>query len=94
MMLTIPKVEESKKTVKLCDGCVRNKYRVLVIYTLHSCRISLREREHIFKKIGFPDQEIAMNFFKYVDLPLQELIFGRGYRVIQLTCRKTWESSK
>lgn len=62
MTLAIPKVEELKKTVKLCDGCVGNKNRVLVIHTLHSCSISLGEREHIFKKFGFPDQEITVNF--------------------------------
>jgi len=35
---------------------------VFVIHTLYAFRISLREREQILKKFGFPDQEIAMDF--------------------------------
>jgi len=58
----IPKVEEPEEILKFVDGCIWNTDGVFVIYTLQACRISLREREQIAKKNGFPNKEITMDF--------------------------------
>jgi hypothetical protein len=58
----IPKVKESKEIVKFFNGCIGNTDRMFVVSTLHGFGISLREREQVFKKFGFADQEIAMDF--------------------------------
>jgi hypothetical protein len=58
----IPKVEELKEIIKFFDGRVRDTYWMFIVYTLHTCRISLRKREQVLKKFRFSDQEIAMNF--------------------------------
>jgi len=58
----IPKVEEPEEILKFFDGCIGNTDGVFIIYTLHVCRISLREREQILKKFGFQNKEISMDF--------------------------------
>lgn len=58
----IPKIEELKEILKFFGGRIRDTDGIAIIYTLHTCRVSLRKRKQILKKFGFPDQKMAMNF--------------------------------
>ena len=61
-MRAIPKVEKPKEIIKFFDGRFGDTYWMFIVYALHTCGISLRKREQVFKKFRFSDQEIAMDF--------------------------------
>ena len=58
----MPKIEELKEILKLLCGHTRNIDWMLMIYTLHTWRVSLRKRKQILKKFRFPDKKMSMNY--------------------------------
>ena len=74
----VPEVKESKEIIKFCNGCIGNMDRVFIVHTLHTFGVSLREREQVFKKFGFSDQEIAMDFI-YLSFHLYSSCLLVGY---------------